>query len=300
MDFEVLTFNSVDDWARNRVNYIGSSEAGALWGVSSYASPRSVWEHKVNGIEPEIDADLAEWGHCIEVAVADFYAKKTGFKVWDPGANTVFRSTKWPWMAASLDRVIIGEDLERIPLECKNRGGAGARNWREEGEGAPLSVQLQVMHVLAVTGWKQGLIGVALGGLPPEFTPVKRDEEMIAMHIEKCREMWDRVQRHDPPPVDGHEATLNAIKRRFQPKAGKCIVLPDQDKSLRMHKLLLDSKRAIEGATENKQKAESWLREHLGDAEAGILDGIGTYRIKTVNGSEKRRGYTTLTFQEMK
>lgn len=300
MSFEIVTLPSVPAWGQARRGSIGSSDASALWGVSPYASPRSVYESKVNGVEPDIDPDLAEWGHIVEPAVADFYRKKTGHVVQDPGANTFYRSTQWPWMAASLDRVVVNDDLEQMVLECKNRGGAGVRTWREEGDGAPMAVQIQVQHALAVTGWRRGIIGVALGGLPPQFIEVERDDEFLALHVEKCRAFWEEhVVKRVPPPVDGHEATTEALRRRFASFAGGKIVTLGDD-AAKWHAELDEIKHKQEVLAEKRAELENRLRDAIGDAEVALLPGGGAYKLSRVKESTytaTRKAHTRMQFK---
>lgn len=299
-DFEIVTLPSVPEWLRARRHSIGSSDAGALWGCSSYASIRSVYEEKVNGVEPDIDPDLAEWGHVVEPAVADFYKKKTGYVVRDPGANTFCRSTHWSFMTASLDRIVVNDDLEQMVLECKNRGGGGARVWHEEGDAAPMQVQIQVQHALAVTGWQRGIIGVALGGLPPQFIELARDDEFIALHVEKCRAFWEHhIEKQNPPAVDASDATHEALRRRFANfSGGKIVTL--SDKALMSHKRLEKIKHLAGVIDEQKKLLESRLREEMGDAEVALLPGGGAYKVSRVKESTytaTRKAHTRMQFK---
>jgi putative phage-type endonuclease len=283
--FEVHTYASVTEWAKRRADGIGGSEAAAVWGVSPYSSPRALWEQKVNGVEIEIDPELAQWGHEIEPAIANFYGWKTGREVVDAGSNTIYQSKQWPWMRVSLDRVIDGCEL----LECKNRGGYGARNWREEADGAtPLDVVLQVQHGLAVTGWRKGIVGVALGGLPPTFTEIWRDDELIELHVEKCRAFWQSVMDRKAPAVDGHDATREALRRRFRSESGKVRQL--DDKALYWHKRVKRLSALHDKIGDLKAEYENRLRDAVGDAEVGILPGdAGRYCNTLTKASEKRK-----------
>jgi putative phage-type endonuclease len=299
--FAVETYPSIKAWEEARRSVIGSSDAAAIWGdVNAFGSPRSVYEDKVNGIRPDIDPDFAEWGHQVEPSIANFYAWKTGYKLVDPGAATIYRSTRWPWMGASLDRVILLPAAERGALECKSRCGGGARAWREEGEAAPLDVILQLTHIFAVTGWRRGVIGVALGGAPPSFIDVERDDELVEIHVEKCRAFWhEHILAGVPPAVDGHEATTEALRRRFQPSAGKVVQLGDEalawHRKLERIKRLTDRLQALEDENRNR------LREAIGDAESARLPGGGSYRMTPVKESTftaTRKAHVRMTFRK--
>jgi putative phage-type endonuclease len=209
--FTVERHDGRTSWERARSESIGGSEAAVIWGVSPYDTPASLWMTKTGRNSGFDDSD--EWleiGNALEEPIAQLAAKRTGRRVEDWGRYTVLRSRRWPWLTCTLDRVQIVDGAIFGPLEAKNRS---AWNRTEDwSKGAPLHVQLQVQHQLAVTGWQHGSVAVLKGGAKLDVIDVDRDDELIAMHVEKCRLFWEDVRYDIAPPADGSEHLAMALR----------------------------------------------------------------------------------------
>lgn len=282
-------------WLRARARGFGGSDAGVVWNVSHYSSRFALWARK-RGVDWE-DEGEREWlmiGDLLEPAIAELYRKRTRCApLVDLGRTTILRSTRWPWLFATLDRVVPSRpDREGVGiLECKNRGAYALRSW---DEGVPLEILLQVQHGLAVTGLQWGSVAALLGGNVFRYVDVERDDELIELHAEACRELWAMVESGEQPEVDASESTGRALAALYaRPTPGLVVALPDD--ALVWDRKLSRAKRLADRVAKVKDLYDHRLRQAIGKAEAGLLpDGSARLELRLVRGTDKRREHRRL------
>src|SRR3989304_7177986 len=69
---------SHDEWLAIRQKAMGRTDAHGILGVSTWASPLSVYADKLGLADPQKDNDRLEWGRIMEGPIAERYAAKTG------------------------------------------------------------------------------------------------------------------------------------------------------------------------------------------------------------------------------
>lgn len=84
------------------------------------------------------------FGTILEQVVADEFCRREGKKVRKCG---LFRSRKHPFMMASFDRLLVGEDAG---LECKTSNAFKRGEW-DKGE-IPPAYYVQCQHYMMVSG----------------------------------------------------------------------------------------------------------------------------------------------------
>lgn len=278
--FTVEVLDGEKAWLKARTGGVGGSEASALWGVSIYDSPYSLYMKKT-GEAPEPDQEETEWtelGHVLEDPIAQLYAKRTGHVVHDPGRTTILRSKAHPFMTVSLDRVIEAQQKALGVLEVKNRNAWSARDW--DAVGAPLDVQLQTQHAMAVTGYRWGDIAVLHGGNRFRFIGVDFDEELVVMHVQKCLTFWEAMQAGKPPEIDAHPATTDAIKRRFSVDAGTTIELGVE--AIEWHAVQSLRQKQIDELEKERSLARNQLRAAMGEARFARLPSGHVYELRPI------------------
>jgi len=176
-----------DEQIKERVRYIGGTDAAAILGLSRWKTPLAVWAEKTGQIEPE---DISErlnvkLGNMLEDAVAKLFAEETGKKV--HRANETIAHRKHDFLCANIDRRVVGEDAI---LECKTASGWKAKEW--EGEEIPTEYIVQVMHYLMVTGASKGYIAVLIGNEKFVWKEIPRDEQMIKQMMAREVEFWEK------------------------------------------------------------------------------------------------------------
>lgn len=270
MSGEVFTIEhhpNRDSWLAGRTVGIGASESPILFGhgwsseFALYCQKRGEWP-----AEPENERML--WGSRLEPVIAEEVALRKGWQLTDLGRWTTCRSVEHPHMTATFDRIIAPID-HRGPgvLEIKNTSEHMREEWNDVG--APLRVQIQGQHQLKVSGFTWGCYAVLIGGNDLRIVDFERDDEFIAMLVERCETFIARVREGRPPQVDGSGSTTSALSRLFSRDDGAAIVLPpsaiEWDEAIKLAQA--DMAKAEEIETLNKNR----IREAIGDASFGDL-----------------------------
>ena len=177
---------SREEWLQIRSTGIGSSDAAAAIGLSSYKCSLSLWLEKTGRQPPE---DLSEkeavvWGTVMEPVLAKMYAERTGRKV--RRVNAVLQHPEHPFMLANLDREVITENGTGV-LEIKTAGFYSAQLW---DDGVPVAYQCQVLHQLAVTGHAWADVAVLIAGQEFRIYRIERDDDKIADLIQREAQFW--------------------------------------------------------------------------------------------------------------
>lgn len=292
----VETLETETAWLEARRSGIGSSDAPAVLDVSPFQPRAALFAHKL-GLEPaeSTRAPWLEWGHLLEPVVADHYGRVTGRTVQADPPWTLRRSRQWPWMVATLDRIVVGPDPGPAPLEIKTAGAWRAEEWAEE---PPLYVQVQVQHQLAVTGWTWASVAVLLGGHRFHWCDVARNDRFIERLVVQEREFVDRLARRELPPIDGSEATRDLL-RHLYPRETTGLVVNLTDAEADIDAALQAANAELAKWKLAKEMCENQLRAALGEAEVGVLPGGRvTYGLKTV----ERKGYAVAptTFRQLR
>lgn len=172
---------------------IGGSDAAAAVGVSRWKSPLHVYREKRGEAAHFEGNEYTYWGQVLEPAIRQRYAELTGRTVRMPEGT--LRHAGHRFMLCHPDGVT---DDGRL-LEIKNtRTGEG---WGEQGsDEIPQEHLVQVQHNMMVMGLVVADVAVLVGGCDFRLFEVEADRELQAMLVEREAELWDRVQRGDPPP----------------------------------------------------------------------------------------------------
>lgn len=187
-------------WLAERKKGIGSSDAAAACGLSRYKTELQLYLEKRGELE---EADLSSnrrvrMGHRLEDAVAAEYELETGRKL--ERLNAILQSNPYPFMRASLDRVVVNE---RRIVELKTTGFWAARkdaDWGPDGTDlVPIEYAVQVAHQLIVTGYDAADLAVLIDNDDLRIYNFLPDERLIALIIERETDFWRRVQEGDPP-----------------------------------------------------------------------------------------------------
>jgi len=215
---------SYDEWLELRKSGIGGSDIGAIMGFNSYKSVYQVFLEKTSQYHEEIDNEAIYFGNELEDFVAREFTKRTGKKV--RRLNKMLSHSKYPFMLANLDRIVVGEDAL---LECKTANEYMKGEW--EGNEIPASYLCQVHHYLAVTGYSKAYIAVLIGGNKFVWKEIERDEEFIQILIEREKDFWENhVLKDVPPPIDDSEATKELLGNMYPKDDGTIIRLTrDED-----------------------------------------------------------------------
>ena len=142
------------------------------------------------------------------------------------------------------------------------------------------------MHYLAVTGAEKAYFAVLIGGNRFAWKEIARDEELIAMMVERERAFWDCVETETPPPLSESKAELHGdIMNRLYPSAneGQSIELPPTYSDV--IEQLVDVKTRIKELEVSQDYLENQIKDAMKDAERAR---VGRFSVSWKNVTTRR------------
>jgi putative phage-type endonuclease len=299
--YDIIECKTEEAWLTERDNGIGASEVAVLLGLSEWSSPFHLWAQKTGRItKGESDAEHLEYGRFMEDGAAKRYAYRTGRTLRDLGRFTILRSKRWPFLFATLDRIIEGPapegsvESQFYPTEpwmvgpgcceIKNPIIHGYRAW---DEGVPLHYQAQLQAQLAVTGFRWGSFGASMPDGKFLAIDQERHDDFIAVAVEKCAAFMECVKNDTWPPVDGSDWTKQALKAMYPLDTGEDVDLPPE--AAEWDKELREAKAQIKLAKEHEDLMSNKLRAAIGEHTIGRLPNGDCY----TNRAQHRKEFIT-------
>lgn len=270
MNFNSKLITDKASWLADRKNGIGGSDASVVMGLSPWKSRLTLWSEKV-GLIPDADLsanEAVEWGNLLESPVAQkFERNHPEFTVCE--CDSQLSHVAYPWMTATVDRLLHNETGLIGGLEVKTVGLRGAEEW--EDDAIPAQYMCQIQHYMAVTEATEWWVACLIGGQRYVERCVRRDEDFIRHMISEEQKFFDLVMTKQMPFADGQESTKDTLNLIF-PQGSGAITLPEEVKELyRMRQSLKDQ------IDENKQTLDSIdnrIKQMIGSNEVGICDDI--------------------------
>lgn len=185
----------------DRLSYIGGSEAYD----ACIGDRLKVYLLKTGELQPDdlSGVEPVAWGSILEAVVANQYQERNGVKI--QRRRRLVRHPRFPFIGAHIDRLIL--DGKGI-LEVKTTGLGKMGDWGDEAEEVPPRYLFQVQHYLGVLGREYVDFAVLFGGQFYRQFRIERDEAFISNIVDLEGELWDRIQRRDPPdPADSAGAS---------------------------------------------------------------------------------------------
>jgi putative phage-type endonuclease len=272
LPYEIVADASVP-YEESHANGIGSGDAAAALGLSPWESPYSLFCRKIGEIEGPEESEAMRMGKKLEDFIADLFFEEH----WDKhpeslgiGSGATVRSVAHPFMLATLDR-IFRDDQGHGDLELKTTSIYLKDDWDQY---PPDYVSVQVQHQLAVTGLERAWVAVLIGGQHYKDFEIARDDALIANLIEAEQAFWQRVLDKTPPPVDGSDSTIEALRARYdEPDPGSVIELGHHWSAP-----LLEAREAYEQVIADYEakltQVKAQIMEKMGDHEIGTVDGV--------------------------
>ena len=251
-----------EETLKTRRTGIGGSDAAQVLGLSRWGGAFTVWDNKVNGVDKQLDSEAIHWGNVLEDVVAQEFMRRTGLEV--VPQDKTFRSEKYPFMIANIDRQVVGENQG---LECKTASAFKASEW--SGDELPDEYYIQVQHYCSVMDWEGCWIACLIGGQKFIHKFVPRNEAFIKDMRESEGDFWNNyVLTKTPPEISEADKVIIAQKseKLLTPVEG------DFDAAIRLVKINAE----IKQLEAHKKLLENTLKLRIGE-NAGI-EGIATYK----------------------
>ena len=259
------------EWHAARAHGLGGSEVAATLGLSPFESWFSLWHRKAGNIGEVEESEIMEWGTRLEDAVAQKFADEhPEFDVINPGT---FHHAERPWQIANPDRHLFkagsGHDVPLEILECKT-SDTFADGYGEPGtDEVPIHVRCQVIWYMDVFGVDRCHVAVLVGGNDYREYVVTYDPAEAEVIRTAARHFLDELEAGNPPDIDAHGATWQAI-RELHPDIddGAEVVLPND-----LARRYLAARADLKVAEEAEQLTKSLVAAEMGAAKKATWDG---------------------------
>lgn len=267
------------EWLKRRRETVGASEAAALFNLHPYHSPYSLWVEKTSDVPPTEEMnDIQAFGHAVEPFIADKYGRETGNGVITPPPMSIFLAPNGLKASATPDRFRMKNQRMGV-LELKS-----GMHFDPDSE-VPAVWQVQTQQQMLCTSMQDGDLAI-MGSFHKFFIAgVERNDAFIALLIEKIEEFWHWVKVGTPPPLDGHAATTEAIRRLHPKDSGDTVDLPPE--AAKWSALLPGIDEAISRLTLKREAIRNYIAEKIGPATQGRLSSGDGWTFKT----QKKQSY---------
>lgn len=256
-------------WLDMRKKSVGGSEVAAALGLSRWRSPFDVWAEKAGHVTKKDEpTDAMRFGILLEPVIRKEFARRNGLDVCE--CPYILAHKDYPFMTCNLDGYVKLPDGSCAVLEIKTANTFASDDWANMG--APIEYVMQVQYYLAITQMRQAFLVVLLGSSDYRQVMIERDDEVIAVIIEKLKEFWKMVETNTPPPVRGMDNNLLAS---LYPSSRPNVIALEKE-----HEALLtqyeEAKKAMDEAKKLKEDAEAKLKMLMMNNEAATC---GEYKL---------------------
>jgi putative phage-type endonuclease len=269
-----VAIENEEHWHKLRAENVGASEVAALFGASPYTTRFTLWHQKAGKIAaPEFNSERMEWGNLLEPVIAKGISNKQGWQVQKVRRYLTHKTIKG--MGASLDYEIINHPDGVGCLEIKNISIEAFRsNWLKNEDGsyeAPLHIELQLQHQLAVTGRPWGAIGLLVGGNESHVVIRKRHEPTIQKIEATVAAFWESIEKGEAPHIE-NAGDLAAVEELF---SGKQVVSFENSDFEKAAELYIKARENMKVSEANLEECKASLIAFLDlyDAEVGVGNG---------------------------
>ncbi len=194
------------EWLRERKNYLGGSDLGAIAGLNPYRTALDVYLDKTSDdIREETNAAM-RWGNLLEDVVAKAYSEDTGYDV-EIEPNTIYHP-EYKFLGANIDR---WSDNKRRILECKTASFLKAKEWGDLGtDQIPESYLIQNATYSAVCNIPVVDTAVLIGGQDFRIYTYERNKELEEKLIKIACNFWhNHIEKRIPPKCVNTRDTFN-------------------------------------------------------------------------------------------
>ena len=245
-----------------------ASKVAVMLGISPFDSPFSLW-HRMNGNVPwEADNDTMRRGHYLEPAMRQWWRDQHPHLIVERTGTWIHEERDW--QIATPDGLILDRDT-REPvgiLECKT--SLNDSEWGDAGtDDIPEYYRVQALWTLDVLGLPVAEFSVLTSYFGFVSYTVPYDAERVAAIREQVRAFMDSLASGTPPDIDSHDQTYHAVKALHPDIEDEHVDVPA---SIALP--YVDALHGLEVATAQRALATNRLALAIGNAKAGVYDGV--------------------------
>lgn len=287
-----VAMSGTPEWLSARPFSIGSSEAAGACGLSSYITPLHIYARKTGELAEGEDNDAMWWGRKLEPIILERWLEKSGRKVLQYPCP-MYRRDGYEFQTATPDAILDGDE----GVEIKSTTWRRASELGAEGtDEAPAEWVLQCQQAMAVCDLQAMYLVVLIDKDRIWEGRVERNEALIERITAAEAELWDRIQRRDPPePSWQHDATPDLIKTLSKAVNDEVVELPPEIETLwgRQQELA----QQIKTLETERELCRSKVAFALGNAGTGVGESLQLVRKEVkevVVPSFVRKSYITI------
>jgi putative phage-type endonuclease len=193
-----------DDWHAARRSRINGSEIAAVMGISPYESAFSLWHRKAGSIGEIATDPVMYWGTQLEPVIrAEWNLRHPDLPVVETGQ---WAHRDRDWQGGSPDGLGNGRLWEAKTARYDE-------HWGDEGtDQIPVQYRAQTLWYLDVFGFEVCDLSVLIAGSDYREYRITYDADEVALMRSAARQFLDTLDARQPPPLDGHDATYEAVK----------------------------------------------------------------------------------------
>lgn len=205
----------------DRRTFIGGSDAGAILGLSPWATPYEVWLEKIGERKPEDPKKEKFFARRKrqEPVVLEMLADEKGIVA--RSVNTRAFHPKHDFLSCEIDA--IAED--GLEIEIKTVHPFRAKEWgTEDTDEIPPHYTAQALHGLMVTGQPRRLVAALIGVDDLRIYMVERDDATLEQLLVHELAFWKMVCDRTPPPA----VKLSDVEKIYGVDKGQVLAIDDQ------------------------------------------------------------------------
>ena len=255
------------EWLKERKNYLGGSDIGAIVSVNKYKTALDVYLDKTSDVIEEDNNAHTHWGNVLEEVVAKEYGRVTGNKLVEPIGPIYHPEHKF--LAANVDRFVNGGEYI---LECKTAGFYMASEWGEEGtDEIPESYKCQVAYYAAIADVPKVDIAVLIGGNDFRVYRYTRDRELEDKLLQIAINFWNKYVLAKVPP---EPSSLKDIESLYPNSNGSEVEVSQEvlDDIQRLKELKAQAKEIQQASSSLQENIKKYMKDNelLVDAHGNI------------------------------
>ena len=266
------------EWHALRARGLGGSEIAAVVGLSPFTSRFALWHRKRGTLPEETANNNMSWGIHLEPLLCDYFAELHP-EFWSMEAGTLCHNER-SWQIANVDRLLYPTTdvtAKTAPLgllEVKTAHQYDAHEWGAHGsDEIPPYYKCQTLWYLDTLGLQTAHLAVLIGGSDYREYVIHYDAEQAAWLRAEGEAFWTEVVEGTVPPIDGHDATYQAVRALHPEINGEDVEIPAD---------LYDAYRATkadeDAAATEHQRIKAEVLDVMGQAQRALVGDTAVLR----------------------
>jgi putative phage-type endonuclease len=201
------------EWLRERKNYLGGSDLGAICGLNPYRTALDVYLDKTSDDIRCETSPAMRWGNLLEDVVAKAYAEDTGYAI-TMSPPTIYHH-EYKFLGANIDGWVSelreGREKTKHILECKTAGFNKGKEWGEVGtDQIPESYLIQCAFYASICDVPKVDIAVLIAGQDFRIYTYNRNKDLEDKIIKIGVNFWhNHIEKRIPPKCMSTRDTFN-------------------------------------------------------------------------------------------